>query len=334
MNIAQILRMALFDADAVNSDGTTHRFVTEPELLVWAQEGHDYALAKLRQAQQDYGLTIRASTDADLRYQGVTYDCSSFGLTTSARTYTLPPDLVSLRRIRALTTGEEYRTFEHKDMADPVFVELSRVESSATEAGRLYWDVIGERTLIFPQPPDVALDIEISYIALPPMLRLYSTGTVSTTQNSTAVTGASTPNWVIQELTTPMELMTATGAVAPKIVTQTSTDPTVDPSALYSPVASIDTNTTMTLMGAWLPTAISTKAYLLASVPSLPRAWHWVLVRWVSMMIRWKASGSVPSERPDFEAISNTAMIPDVSQRQTADAETVEDFDPGDSEWE
>jgi hypothetical protein len=207
------------------------------------------------------------------------------------------------------------------------------VESSATEGGRLYWDVIGERTLVFPQPPDVALDIEISYIALPTMLRLYSTGTVSTTQDSAAVTGASSPNWVIQELTAPLELMTATGAVAPKIVTQTSSDPTVDPSALYSPVLSINTDTTLTLMGNWLSTAIATKAYLLASVSGLPRSWQWVLVRWVSAMIRWKASGSPTADRPDFEALVTTGMIPDVSQRQTADAQFVEDFDPGAGEW-
>lgn len=333
MNIGQILRQALLDADAVNIDGTTHRFVIEQELLAWAQEGHDYALAKLRQVHQDFGLVTRASTDADLRFQGITYDPSSFGLTTTARTYTLPPDLIMLRRIRALTANEEYRKFVHRDMANAQSVEQARVESTTTEAGVLYWDVVGERTLLLPTPPDVALDIEISYIAQPTMLRLYSTGTASTTQDSSAVTGASTPNWVIQELATPLELMVAAGAVAPKIVTQTSTDPTVDPSALYSPVASIDTNTTLTLMGNWLGSALTTKAYLLASVPSLPRAWQWILVRWVTAMIRWKASGAPVADRPDFEALVNMGMVPEAGQRQTADVELVEDFEPGEGSW-
>lgn len=328
MNIAQVLRLALFEADAVNADGTTHRFVTEAELLAWAQEGHHLLYGRLRQANQDYGLVVRQSTDADLRWNGITYDCSSFGLTTTARTYTLPPDLIELRQIRAITSGYEDRLFEQKDLTDPTVVAQTRSASDTTNSGTIYWDVVGERTLRLALPPDVALDIELSYIARPLLLRLYSTGTVSTTQNSTAVTGASSPNWVINELGLPLELMIATGSVAPKIVTQTSTDPTVDPSALSSPVASIDTDTTLTLLGKYLPAAVSTKAYLLASVPSVPPEWRWVLVRWVTAMIRWKATGSPAAERPDFETIVSKDMMPSVSQRQTADPQYVEDFDP------
>lgn len=330
MNIAQILRQALFDADAVNADGTTHRFVTEPELLTWAQEGHERLLNYLRGVRDDYGLVTRQSTDADLRWNGITYDCSNFGLTTTARTYTLPPDLIELRQIRALTSGYEGRLFEHKDLSDPTVVAQARSASDTTESGTLYWDIVGERTLRLALPPDVALDTEISYIARPAKLRLYSTGTVSTTQNLAAVTGASSPNWVINELSTPLELMIASGAVSPKIVTQTASDPVVDPSALYSPVASIDTDTTLTLLGPYLPTGVSTKAYLLASVPSLPFDHHWLLVRYVTAMIRWKASGAPTADLPDFQALIRE-MTTDVAVRQSADPQYVEDYDPS---WE
>lgn len=333
MNIAQILRLALLNAEAVNIDGTTHRFVTEAELLAWAQTGHNKLLAKLRQTHEDYGLVFRNSTDSAFRWNGITYAPSSFALTTSARTYTLPPDLVTLRRIRVITSGEEGRTFQHKDLATPEALELARVESTETEEGTILWDVVGERTLLLMRPPDVALDLEIGYIARPTLLRLYSTGTVSTTQNDDGVTGASSPNWVINELTAPLELMIATGSTAPKIVTQTASDPVVDPSALYSPVLSIDSDTALTLAGNWLPASVSTKAYLLASVPSVPPDWHWLLVRWVTAMIRWKASGSQAAEYPDCEMLIRGDMIPDVSQRQTADADTVESFDPGESPW-
>jgi hypothetical protein len=327
VNIAQVLRLALYDAEAVNLDSTTHRFLVESELLAWAQEGHHLLYAKLRQANQDYGLVTRLSTDADLRWHGITYDCSTFGLTTTARTYILPPDLIELRQIRAITSGEEARQFEFRDMADPFVVEQIRAELTAT-GGTIYYDVVGERTLRLPQPPDVAMDIEISYIARPRSLFLYSTGTVSTTQNAAGVTGASTPNWVINELAPPCELMIATGAVAPKIVSATSTDPFVDPSALYSPVSSIDTDTTLTLAGAYLPASVSTKAYLLASVPSVPLEWQWVIVRWVVAMIRWKIANSPVQELPNFDTIMAASMMPSVTQRQTADAEYVEDYIP------
>lgn len=328
MNIAQVLRLALFDAEAVNLDGTTHRFLVEVELLAWAQQGHHLLYAKLRQANQDYGLVTRNSTDADLRYHGVTYDPSSFGLTTTARTYTLPPDLIELRQIRAITSGYEERLFEHVDLSSPTMVDQIRSESTATVEGTIYWDVVGERTLKLAQPPDVALDIEISYISRPRQLFLYSTGTISTTQNAAGATGGSSPNWVINELAPPCELMIATGSVAPKIVSATATDPFVDPSALYSPVLSIDTDTTLTLAGPYLPASVSTKAYLLASVPSVPLEWQWVLVRWVVAMIRWKIAGSPIEELPNFNTIMAEAMMPSVSQRQSADAQYVEDYNP------
>lgn len=327
MNIAQVLRLALFDAEAVNLDGTTHRFLVEAEMLAWAQEGHHLLYAKLRQANQDYGLVTRQSTDADLRWHGITYDCSTFGLTTTARTYTLPPDLIELRQIRAITSGEEDREFEFKDMADPLVVSQIRRASDQTESGTIYYDVVGERTLRLAQPPDVAMDIEISYIARPRQLFLYSTGTVSTTQNSASVPGASSL-WIINELAPPCELMIAAGSVAPKIVSQTSTDPFVDPSALYSPVSSFGSDTALTLAGPYLPAAVSTKAYLLASVPSVPLEWQWVLVRWVVAMIRWKIAGSPIDELPSFDTIMAASMMPSVTQRQTADAEYVEDYIP------
>ena len=327
MNIAQVLRQALFDADAVNIDLTTHRFVTETELLTWAQEGHERLLTHLRQVREDYGLVVRQSTDADFRWNGVTYNPSSFGLTTTATTYTLPPDLIELRQIRAITSGYEDRAFESKDLANRQVVDRVRLASGNTTNDVIYWDIVGDRTLRLAIPPDVALDIEISYIARPPLLRLYSTGTVSTTQNSTSVTGASTPNWVINELGLPLELMIAASSTAPKIVSQTAADPFVDPSALYSPVLSIDSDTTLTLQGSYLPTAVSTKAYLLASVPSVPREHQWLLVRFVTAMIRWKASGTPGAELPDFQVLLQE-MASDTAIRQTADPQYVEDYDP------
>jgi len=330
VNIAQILRQSLLDADAVNIDGTTHRFVTEAELLTWAQEGHERLLTQLRRMGEDFGLVVRQSTDADLRWNGITYDCSSFGLTATGRTYTLPPDLIELRQIRALTSGYEDRLFEHKDLSDPVVVAQIRSASDTTTTGVIRWDIVGERTLRLALPPDVALDIEISYIASPRKLRLYSTGTVSTTQDSAAVTGASTPNWVIQELSPPMDLIIAASSTAPKIVSQTAGDPFVDPSVLSSPVLSIDTNTTLTLLGPYLPTAVSTKAYLLASVPSVPDNHQWMLVRYVTAMIRWKASGSPTPDLPDFQVMLRE-LAADTAERQSADPRYVEDYDP---EWE
>lgn len=328
MNVAQVLRAALYDADAVRLDGTTHRFVTQQELLTWAQEGHALLYGKLRQANQDYGLITRQSTDADLRWNGITYDCSTFGLTTTAKTYTLPPDLIELRQIRALTSGEEGRVFCFRDLSDPWSVEQARVESTTTNSGVIYYDLVGERTLRLSQPPDAALDIELSYIARPQALTLYGAASVSLTQDSASVTGASGANWVIQELAPPLDLIVGTDAIQPWVVSDTVGGLMVNPSAVYAPVSSIDTNTTLTLLGAWRPASVSARGYLLASVPSVPADWHWVLIRWVTAMIRWKATGAPTAERPDFEAIMAKDMLPSVSQRQTADFQYVEDFDP------
>jgi len=327
MNIAQIIRQALFDADAIGIDGTTHRFVTEVELLTWAQEGHARLLTSLRQMNVDYGLVTRQSTDADLRWNGVLYDCSSFGLTTTARTYTLPPDLIELRQIRALTSGHEDRAFEHKDLSNPVVVEQLRSASDTTTTGVIRWDIVGERTLRLALPPDVALDIEISYIRRPARLGLWRQGTVGLTQNSAAVVGASSPNWVIQEISTPCELIVSDTAAAPWLVEQTPGGEQINPSALYSPVSSIDTNTTLTLLGPWLPDTVSAKGYMLASVPSVPHDHHWMLIRFVAAMIRWKASGQPTPDLPDFQVLLRE-MMGDTAVRQSADPLYVEDYDP------
>lgn len=327
MNLAQILRAALFDANVVHLDGTTHPFVTLPELTAWAQEGHALLYGKLRQANQDYGLVTRLSTDADLRWNGIVYDPSSFGLTTTARTYTLPPDLIELRQIRSVTSGEEDRIFRFLDFSDPQMVEQALVESTTTNESTIYYDIVGDRTLRLAQPPDVALDIELSYIARPHRLFLYSTGTISITQGTSAATGTSS-EWVIEELATPCELIVSSGAVAPKVVSQTSTDPFVDPSALYPPISAFGSDTALTFLGTWLKASVTTKAYTLASVPSLPPDWQWLLVRWVTAMLKWKDSGANPADRPGVDTMVGSEMMPAVAQRQTADFVYVEDFDP------
>lgn len=327
MNIAQILRHALYDVDAININGTTHRFVTQAELLAWAQDGHALLFAKLRQANQDFGFVTRQSTDGSFRWNGITYAPSSFALTTAARTYTLPPDVIEIRQIRALTSGQEQRLFEHKDLTDPIVVTQIRSESGSLAYGTIYWDLVGERTLRLARPPDVAMDIEISYIARPARLFLYTTGTISTTQNQASVTGSGT-NWIINELSTPCELIISADTTAPWIVGQISNSREVDPSALYAPVSTIDSDTALTLLGSYLSSGVSARAYMLASVPSVPPDWQWVLTRWISAMCRWKANGAPPADRPEFEAILSKDMMPSVTQRQTADLEFTEDYDP------
>lgn len=276
MNVAQILRAALYLVDGVNIDDTTHRFFTQTELLAWANDGKDWIERALYQAHQDYNLVYRDSTTGSLRWDGETYAHSSLQLSTG-RTYTLPPDVMVMRSIR--TTTASATRFEHLDMSDPYFRD---VENRTDVTNPVYWDVVGTRTLVLANPLSGGTHVVIGYVGRSRKLRISSTpGTVETTQDSATVTGTST-TWVDQELATPAELLVSTDTAAPKIVSQTSGGVWVDPSAIYPPISTFGSDTSITLSGNWLTASLAAgRGHMVASVPSLPAEYIYLVTEYV-----------------------------------------------------
>ena len=254
-------------------------------------------------------------------------DPSDFGLTTTARSYTLPPDLLILRRIRALTVGEEARKFRHVDLSHPDFVAAEQVASTDTVSGEILWDQTGERTLRIQGPPDTALDIELAYIPRSRKLQIYTTGTVVATQDSTTLTGTSTL-WVDNEVNPFAEFIEGGSAsLAPKVASQTTGGTWVDPSRYYNWISTITSDTAGTLMGNWLTTTIgATVGYMIASrFPFPPEHAHLVADYVAHKCLRKVRSADQVSFKESFD-VGLAELIADTSERQTADPVFVDDM--------
>lgn len=325
MNLGQAIRQALFDCDLVLRDGTTSPQFTETELVSWASQGKDKVESILRRNDEDFNLIFRSSTDSSFRWDGITYAPSSFQLTTTARSYTLPPDVLLVRRIRAVTSGEEEREFLHKDMSSEEFRDQEQAASTDTTPGRILWDLVGERTLRIARSPDVVLDIEIAYIPRSRRARLYSTGTVDLTQDSSSVIGTSTL-WVDEELDSFADLIPAAAAAAPKIASQTIGGTFVDPTAVYPRISTITSDTAITLLGNWLLANRSGVGYIIAPRFPFPEEYDRLVVDWVAYRILKKARSTGQTTFKEAFDEASKELLDDTSKRQTADPEYVEDF--------
>lgn len=328
MNCAQAIRLALYNANLILQNDTTSPMFTQRELLAWANEGSNKIEKVLRTNDEDFNLVVRSSTDADFRWDGMTYDPSDFGLTTTARSYTLPPDVLVLRRIRSITTGEEARKFRHVDLSHPDFVAAEQVASTDTTSGEILWDQTGERTLRIQGPPDAALDIELAYIPRSRKLQLYTTGTITIAQDAAALVGTSTL-WIDDEVNPFAEFIPGATTVStpPKVASQTTGGTWVDPSRFYNWVSGFTTDTAGTLIGNWLTTALTgTTGYMIASrFPFPPEHTHLVADYVAFRALKKARSADQVGFKESFD-LGLKELVADTSERQTADAAFVDDF--------
>lgn len=329
MNAAQIIRLALFNADAVNEDNTTDPLFTQAELLAWASDATWEAEAELRRAKEDYGLLLLQSGDATFRWAGFTYDPSSLELTSADTRYELPPDLLTLKSIRCITTGYNDIKFREVDLSSEEFkAGQSYGFEGGTSDGELLYAVVGENTLMLAYPPSTTLAIEITYIARTAPLQIYTTGTITTVTDSASVSGGSTA-WVVNEVRNNVELIVSADATAPKIVSQTTGGTWVDPSAKYYPVQSIDSAGGLTLSGAWLLAGVAGYGYMLATRPALPHDHHMQIVDSLVARIKLKAENKGSDAYLKLSDLGKKKMISDVTERQLDTRRTVEDYVAG-----
>jgi len=334
MNIAQIIRLALFNADAVNLDGTTHRQITQPECIAWANEGRAKLEKHLRNINEDYLAIVLQSDDTDFRFRKETFDVSTLkydGTATASQVYKrLPPDCVKIKRIRPITTGQEHITFTHMDSADPYFRDLQT--SSNPQRVDVYWDIMGEGTLVAANPPNVATDIELTYIARSLPLHIYGTGTVDLTKGAATVTGNSTlweDNEVLYWAQNADLITSTTKTEVPTIIgTTTANILWVDPEAEYLPINAITSDTSATLLGNYLQTSIATCTYMIASSTNLRIEDNWALVDWVTFRIAAKIGHSTKALMAQSSFREHVGeMIGDAQRRQIANYEFADDYE-------
>lgn len=232
MNLAQVIRRALIDCRLVRQDGTSSALFTEAELVSVAQDCFNELNMILKQSDADWNLkTLDSRTtggSAAFTFEGETYTpTTSLRLATSTREYTLPPDFLRMKRIRAVSSDFQYIRFLHLDVDDPVFLGIESgvdLTTGTSTPDIFYYDIIGRRTLRFPNWPGREIDIEIMYEARQPTLFIYngessSVGSVTLDDATFATSAGTATRFLDSELSTPAHLfLESTGASTHPIV--------------------------------------------------------------------------------------------------------------------
>lgn len=329
MNADQIVKLAAFQANQIKQDGSLAPFFTIPELYTWLNDGNLELEKAIRSIYDDYFVRVMNSatgTTAE-KILGIDYTpSSSLQLAASTSRFSLPPDLETVRSIRCVTAGFEYMEFEHKDMGHRNFQEFLKVPSSysTTPGGRAYYDIIGERTLFIVPQLSSAVDIELIYVARTLPLHRYASGTIAITDATTTVTGTST-TWSTGTPFTAAYLDLLVNVTTPTALTN------VNPSWVYdgvtrNRVASIASDTSLTLASNKVGAAAGGTAYILTSLPVLPPEHHHALADYVTAQIFAKQSKLDLFDRwfAKYEA-RKTTILNAISQRQP-DTEYVEEY--------
>ena len=329
MNVAQIARLALLNVDAVLINGTTNRLYTQAELLAWANQGKEQIETILRQARANYQVSILSSTSTDTRFNRWFYDTASLQFTgTTSNSHELPPNFIALKNIYVTTDANADLEFQYMDPSDPYWISL--LKDTNPQRSTIMYTILGERTLYVANPPSATVDCEIYYIAKSPWLRVYTTGSITLTQDSSTLTGASTL-WTDDEVSTNSEIIIGQAAsVAPAFATQTSGLVYVDPSETYARIATLTSDIAGTLSGTWLTANVAAgTGYMIASRTEFPEEHDHALADYVAHRCMVKAKNWAAADK--FEGYWDkhiAKFIADIAQRQFMDVEYAEEFYP------
>lgn len=329
MNVSQIVRLASYNANATKKAGTLAPYVTAAELTAWADEGNRKLEHKLRQTNANYFEKVMQSTSSTaVTIEGITYTpTSSLPLAASTNTLTLPPDFQEMRYIKVITSGYEGTTLEFMKHDNSLFQQLLKDTTERAPGSSILWDIYGARTFVWVPRLSSALDIEIGYVARQKRLATYSTGTIAVTDATTGVVGTNTA-WLIAARyfdTSQLDIMFGSSGSA--------TLPTAEPTLVYdgatlNKVASITDATNLVLAANKVGTLASGTGYTLASVPTIPDDYHYILSDYVTMKILAKA-GDPQMARALIQWPDNiTDLLTTAGRRQTQDVETIEEWNP------
>lgn len=326
MNVSQIIRLAAYQAKAVKQSLALGPSILVHELVALANYANDKIEEALRKRQDDYFVRImNSATDTSAqKIMGISYTPStSLVITASSRTITLPPDFVSLRSIRCVTSGYEETRFQRQDITSQHFQSSLKDTTTLSPGADLDYDIIGERTMYLAQPVSSALNLEIAYVAKTKILVYYTTGTVAVTDATDDVVGVGT----VWSSGTPfdssyLDLHFGTSASA--------TLPLAEPDYDYDyvnrgRVLTITDDTNIVLAANKAGTLAAGTGYIAASVPVMPAEFHYGITDYITGRILL-SSGSAKAQ--GFFATYESCKAGAALRRQTADVETVESWTP------
>jgi len=271
-------------------------------MVGWANDCQRLLEAEWRRSGKDYNLIRRQSDDSSFTFENETFAPSSFQLiagsgssATVGRQFTLPPDLISLKRIRALSDNYRQTVFTPLDITHPTFRELENINDPG--GSEIYWDVIGRRTLRLSHPIGATVEIELFYNARLPALYVHpgrASNVADVTLDSTTVntSGGTVTAFITDRLSLPAEIIFASdaGSSHPIVMGQTAGVDFITAARTGTgqarPIESFDDSNTLTLEATWPYATDTSIGYLIASAPQYLEDHYHLMVAYLKAKIR------------------------------------------------
>lgn len=317
MNAYQIIRKARFEVDGLRTNNVKSALWSDEECVDYLNTAMDRAARIIRMSGSDLLSKTLLSTDSTVDLVSENYAPSSLQVVSGTTDYTLPPDFVRVVSIIPTTSGFEGVRFKPATTNQRYWMDQRLASddelASVNNADATFWyTVIGARTLrIVPTPQDT-IDIELVYNYRPAKVFTYTSGSLKLTQDSTSVVGVGT-EWTTS-LRTPAELIV--GSVDNVTIDRT-----------YPAIASIGSDTALTLRKAYTGETVSGQSYGIAMVPTIPEEHHsWLAQMVAALMLRKVSIELSDASVKALEGQLITEVTPEVTVRQIQESLPVEPY--------
>ncbi len=332
MNLAWVLRRALIDCNVVKQNNTTPAIITQADLVSWAQDAVRELEALWRKSDGDFNTRVMNSADSTAIILGENYDPTDFAIVTTTLDYTLPPDLVTIKRIRVTDTAYKHYIFTPMDLNNSVFRNLNQQWTSTTNptGSEIYYDIIDRRTLHLSHTLPATAQIEIVYNARLPLLYVYDTPTTANMTNASTAVVIASGELVNERISLPASLLLASdgGTVEPVIVTQTASAVVVLPGGeLEYPIESITDDTNLVLEAVYPGVTDTAIAGLISNSGDFWDDHYALVIRYVRHMVYGRLGNAKASlEQLGHWQMGKRTFEYDIAKRVTG-IEFVEDWE-------
>jgi hypothetical protein len=179
------------------------------------------------------------------------------------------PRLYQVTRIRVQPpAGGLFQTTIALQPNNPDFVATAaNVQTSPTQSGPYYWHLSGRNQLVWALPLAIGTKIEVSYTFWPVALTILANGTVSSSGNTVTGTSTNFTNMVQPDFQTNLPSVQGQEEIQAEFVC----NGTVPLGGQIYRVTKITSDTALLTNVAISPTLVAGAAYVLATLPEIPR---------------------------------------------------------------
>lgn len=326
MNLAQIIRKARFHADAIRTGNVLSAMWSDEEMVDLVNTAADRAYKVMRLCRSMVIAKTMTTTDVSIVFPTETYAPSSLRIVSGTSDYTLPPDFVKVCSMRPVTANFDDIRFRpidpaSKDYIDDRSLPASSLSSVESATATYHYFVLGSRTMRFIPTPQDTIDIEILYWYRPHRLLTYSLLSVDVTNASAAVAetdAGGNATWLTSGIRTPAELEVGSATL-------------VSLNSRYPSIASIDTETTLTLTTVYGGATVTDSPYIIAMVPILPEEHHsWLAQMTAAIMLSKVSLDDSMKAQQSLEQELVNEVTAEVSSQQSQESLTIEPYEIAD----